>query len=384
MTTSLLSIPDETTHSKYRKLVSNAYSLSSIKAYEPYVDEMTDKLVRVCDEHVRTGSPMNLSLWCHYCEFVPITSLLVLRAVPVCFDVVSKVTLGQPLGFLEGQDAFSLIKRVKAFSTYTGTVSQMPWLHKVFQDNPVMRKTKPSPFMNAVRTTVTDRLDKADMESQEKPDLLAHFIATHKTHPDMDRFQVLITASGNLIAGGLSPGKAFNEVCCFLAANPQAQDKLRRELQEAGCTGRASFEQLRELAYLEGVIKEALRLHSSTSFNLQRTVGVNGLELPNGVHLPPGANIGCPAGAINQDVRVLGEDAEIYKPERWQRQKGESEEAFVERRKIMERTDLSFGYGSRNCIGKNVALMEMFKAVATLVGQFRVCPMQIFLFRFSC
>lgn len=69
--TSLLSIPDETTHSKYRKLVSNAYSLSSIKAYEPYVDEMTEKLMRVCDEHVKTGSPMNLNLWCHYCESHP-------------------------------------------------------------------------------------------------------------------------------------------------------------------------------------------------------------------------------------------------------------------------------------------------------------------------
>lgn len=292
--------------------------------------------------------------------------------------MVSKVTLGQPLGFLEGRDAFSLIERVKAFGVYTGTISQMPWLHKIFQDNPLMRKTKPSPFMKAVRSTVNDRLDKADVEKhqEDRPDLLAHFVATHQTHPDMDRFQVLITASGNLIAGGLSPGKAFNEVCAFLAWHADAQDKLLRELREAGFTDGASFEQLRELPYLEGVIKEAVRLHSSTSFNLQRKVGAAGLELPNGMQLPPDTRVGCPAGAINQDERVFGADAQAYRPERWQRKEGESEAAFVERRKVMERTELSFGHGSRTCIGKNVALMEMFKAVATLFGRFKVrlCP----------
>ncbi|KEF59855.1 uncharacterized protein A1O9_04703 [Exophiala aquamarina CBS 119918] len=358
VTTSLLSIPDETTHSKYRKLVSNAYSLSSIKAYEPYVDEMINRLVHVCNEHAKTGTPMNLSLWCHY----------------YCFDVVAKITMGDTLGFLEGRDAYSLIKSVKAFGAYTGVVSQMPWLHKIFQDNPLMRKTKPSPFMKVVQKTVESRLEKPDVESRSRPDLLAHFIATHQNNPEMDRLQVLITTSGNLIAGGLSPGKTFNEICYFLAANVQAQDTLLYELKEARCTHLASYEELKQLGFLEGVIKEALRLHSSTSFNLQRNTGPNRLELPNGIHIPPYTNIGCPAGAINQDVRVFGEDAHIYRPERWQQAKDESQEAYIERRKIMERTELSFGQGSRTCIGKNIALMEMFKAVATLMGQFKFEP----------
>ena len=38
MANTLVSIGDEATHSKYRKLVSNAYSMTSLKAYEPYVE----------------------------------------------------------------------------------------------------------------------------------------------------------------------------------------------------------------------------------------------------------------------------------------------------------------------------------------------------------
>ncbi|KAJ9652996.1 hypothetical protein H2198_007776 [Neophaeococcomyces mojaviensis] len=282
--------------------------------------------------------------------------------------------MGEPLGFLEGRDAYSLIKTVKAFGAYTGVVSQMPWLHRIFQDNPLMRKTKPSPFMKVVRRTVESRLEKPDLEGQVRPDLLAHFIATHQDHSDMDRRQVLISTSGNLIAGGLSPGKTFNEICYFLATNLPAQDRLLHELKEARCTYPTSYEEVRHLGYLEGTIKEALRLHSSTSFNLQRVTGPHGLDLPNGVYIPPRTNIGSPAGAINQDPRVFGADAEAYKPERWMQAKDESFEKYIERRKVMERTELSFGQGSRTCIGKTIALMEMFKAVATLVGQFRFEP----------
>lgn len=71
VTTSLLSIPDEHTHSKYRKLVSNAYSMSSIKGYEPYVYQMVARFVEVCDQHATNKESLDLSLWCHYCEIAP-------------------------------------------------------------------------------------------------------------------------------------------------------------------------------------------------------------------------------------------------------------------------------------------------------------------------
>ena len=68
VTTSLLSMQDEKLHSQYRKWVSNAYSMSSLKGYEPYDDEMVSRFVEVCDRYARTQEPMNISLWCHYCK----------------------------------------------------------------------------------------------------------------------------------------------------------------------------------------------------------------------------------------------------------------------------------------------------------------------------
>ena len=58
---------DEKTHSQYRKLVSNAYSMSSLKGYEPYVDDMVNRMVQVCSRYADSQESMNISLWCHYC-----------------------------------------------------------------------------------------------------------------------------------------------------------------------------------------------------------------------------------------------------------------------------------------------------------------------------
>ena len=273
-----------------------------------------------------------------------------------------------------GQDAFGLIQRIREFGVYVAAVAQMPWLHKVFQDNFVFRRTKPSPFMAAIRSKVNDRLQNPDPEDMPRPDLLSHFVAAHKDKPLMDVKQVMISTSGNLIAGGLSPSSTFDCLCQYLANHPESQDLLYAELKDAGFATPAGFDDVKDLPYLEGVIKEAYRLHNTASFNLQRVTGPEGLKLPKVPYsIPPGIMIGCPAESINKDTRIFGPDAQEYRPERWMRQKGESDDEFVTRRKVWDRTDLTFGQGSRTCIGKNIVHLEIFKVVATLMLAFRVC-----------
>ena len=281
--------------------------------------------------------------------------------------------MGKALGFMDGdgEDVHGLREKVKAFGRYAGTVGQMPWLHKVFVNNPIMRKTKPSPFLRVVDSTIRARIEKPDPEDQPRPDLLSHFVAMHARYDLMDDKQIAISTSGNLIAGGLSPGSSFNSLCHYLATHPESQDRLYEELLEAHVTLPAAFEKVSRLPYLEGVVKEAYRLHTSSSFSLERVTGPAGLDLPDGTHIPPGSKIGSPSQFINQDSTAFGADADQYKPERWMQGKDETFEHWEERRKLMDRTELTFGQGSRTCIGKNIAALEIFKAVATLMAQFK-------------
>ena len=63
-------------------------------------------------------------------------------------------------------------------------------------------------------------------------------------------------------------------------------------------------------------------------------------------------------------------DTHEFKPERWLRQKDESEADFAACRKSMELYDILFGYGSRGCIGKSIANMEIDRVVAILASLF--------------
>jgi hypothetical protein len=44
----------------------------------------------------------------------------------------------------------------------------------------------------------------------------------------------------------------------------------------------------------------------------------------------------------------------------------------------MKKMELTFGLGSRSCTGKNIRFLEIFKVIATLLPQFKVCKRQGF------
>jgi cytochrome P450 len=295
-----------------------------------------------------------------------------------CFDIVAKLTIGKALGFLNGNDVSGLVKTVKTYGFYLELITQMPSLHKYLLGNPLFSGSRESPFLTVVKSSIQDRLRDPDPQGQPRPDLLSHFVATHEEYPQlMDNKFLAISTSSNLVAGGLSPGKAFDCVCHYLATNPELQDKLYAELQEAHISLPVSYDQAKALPYLEGTIREAYRFIDPANANLQRVTGAGGLELPDGCRLPPNTNVGCPTSFIAQEPRAFGSDAHHFKPERWMQGENETHEVYLERRKLMNKSDLTFGHGSRSCVGKNIAELELYKAVATLIAQFTVSAFQL-------
>ena len=66
----------------------------------------------------------------------------------------------------------------------------------------------------------------------------------------------------------------------------------------------------------QAVIKEAMRVHPSIGFPLERVVPEGGAVIC-GTQLPGGTIIGMSAPVVNNDKSIFGEDAEDFVPERW-------------------------------------------------------------------
>jgi cytochrome P450 len=113
------------------------------------------------------------------------------------------------------------------------------------------------------------------------------------------------------------------------------------------------------MPYLQASMKEALRLHPGVGFPLERLVPAGGATVC-GKALKEGTIVGMNAWALHRDREVFGDDAEVYRPERWI-------EADKGRLKAMERSFFSFGHGPRACIGKNISILEMSKVVPQLL-----------------
>lgn len=151
-------------------------------------------------------------------------------------------------------------------------------------------------------------------------------------------------------------GSRYNSSSCaityHLAHNPEVQAKLQKELDEHLGNDDdpiAVAEQVKNLPYLEAVINEALRVHSTSAIGLPRIVPEGGLHV-SGKYFPEGTILSVPSYTIHRDKEVWGDDAEVsFRPERWfERDPAAIQLAFN-----------PFSYGPRACVGKNLATMEL-------------------------
>lgn len=113
-------------------------------------------------------------------------------------------------------------------------------------------------------------------------------------------------------------------------------------------------------------------MHPGVCMLLERYVPDGGLALPDGSLVPAGTAVGINPYVNGRNKTIWGDDVDVFRPERWLQDAGESDEAYKERLRLYNASDLTFGGGSRVCIGRNVALLETYKIVPTLIRKYEI------------
>lgn len=97
-----------------------------------------------------------------------------------------------------------------------------------------------------------------------------------------------------------------------------------------------------------------MRFSPSTPILLPRATPKGGLTLDDGRYIPEDTKLSANAHVTQRNREIYGEDAEMFNPSRWLEDEGKNN--------TMEKYDLHFGSGSRVCLGKNIAMLELWKA----------------------
>ncbi|MEZ2302583.1 MAG: cytochrome P450 [Microcoleus sp.] len=157
-----------------------------------------------------------------------------------------------------------------------------------------------------------------------------------------------------LFAGHETLTSAIASFCLLLAQHPDVMAKVRAEQQQFPTTEPLTLEQLKQMTYLEQVLREVLRLVPPVGGGF-RTV-INACEF-GGYEIPKGWSVLYEINQTHQDATVYPEP-DRFNPDRFNSERSAKPFSYV-----------PFGGGLRECLGKEFARLEMKLFAARMIRE---------------
>ena len=354
-------------------MVSHTFSAKSIGQFEQYIHANLEMFVTKWSEmsktqkNPKTGyASLDALHWFNY----------------LAFDIIGDLAFGAPFGMLEkGKDIAEIRKTPNSPVTFapavevlnrrgevSGTLGCLPQLKPY-------AKHIPDPFFSKGLEAVENLAGMATarvMQRLENPDigrvdLLARLMEGKDENGEkLGQSELTAEALTQLIAGSDTTSNTSCALLYWCLTTPGVVEKLQEELDSTIGEGVPQYEAVKDLKYVNNVLQETLRIHSTSSLGLPRLTPMATPENPNpepvqilGYTFPPGTALSVPSYTIHHSKEVWGPDAEEFVPDRWDRVTEKQKNAFI-----------PFSYGPRSCVGRNVAEMEMACIIATVFRNF--------------
>lgn len=260
-------------HSRFRRLLSHAFSDNSLRGQEPIIKHYVDLLIRRLHEK-SDGDKKALDMvsWYNF----------------TTFDIIGDLAFGEPFDCLKNSTfhqwvsiVFSHIK----LSAYTNVARRFPGSRFI---RPLITPKRVLDQRNLHIQLTEEKIKGRLTKSNDRPDFFGNILKYKDTEKGFSFGEMITNASTLIIAGSETTATLLSGATYLLLKHPRVLSKLQNEVRMTfQRDDEITLEACNKLVYIQAVLTEALRMYPPVAVGLPRIVDAQG-DMITGHWVPGG------------------------------------------------------------------------------------------------
>ncbi|KIY63098.1 cytochrome P450 [Cylindrobasidium torrendii FP15055 ss-10] len=370
------------THARHRKIMNPAFSHGQLKTFsrlfQLLAGNLTEKMVEIVG---KSGyeAPINLHMWLGR----------------MTLDAVGRAGFGYDFGAIQDVDneLANILNNIFVDSIKPGVLTHVgnwmwervpSFLRSFIEFFPTKKTLRFKHFQDRSKVAAKDILEGAKdqtdfMSGKDIISVLVRANASENSAKQLSEDEVLSQASTMILAGHETSASTLSWLFHELSNHPDIQSAVRDEINEVRSRypnkGEIPTHEYENMAYLNAVVNETLRMHPIVPILFRKaaqddiiplaepvvtSTGVLTKEIP----VLKGQHVHIAIHAYNRNTSVWGEDADIWRAERWLEARKNDNGITVG----VFNNILSFSAGIRSCIGWRFAYVPYSRPGSTTIA----------------
>ncbi|EIT74943.1 cytochrome P450 CYP3/CYP5/CYP6/CYP9 subfamily [Aspergillus oryzae 100-8] len=352
---------DSDTHSRHRRLLSHSFSERSLREQEGIVVYYVDLFIQRLRERTSVNkihrAEEDLKSWFNFTTFDIIGDLMFAETFDCLKDSQLHPWIALMFNNVKGIAFLGVLNEYSLFRKMQGALLPKALKQKMLENHKLCAQ----------------KADRRLQKGASRPDfvsaILKHGLSDDKeefieNQPLMSRAEIHANSIFITIAGSETTASLLSGCLFYLCKHKYIMDQLNKEIRttfskDEEITSSKCF----NLSYLNAVLKESLRLYPPVAASLLRLVPKGGCTI-DGHFVPEDVTVSTHHYASYRDAANFT-FPEQFIPERWL---GTDNRFDSDRKDVVQ----PFSLGPRDCLGKNLAHMEMRLILSKLLFNFDI------------
>ncbi|EKM55979.1 uncharacterized protein PHACADRAFT_174150 [Phanerochaete carnosa HHB-10118-sp] len=347
----LIGLRDNATHARRRRPWNRAFSSAALKNYEPVIVKRVSQFVALLEKQKQIDFARRVHLF--------------------TFDFISEALFGGESEAMQDDDKDGAVGAMHIAFKELQFYENIPWLGRLARYLPSAGGNAKG-FITMCRSRGVERLAKTS-STKDLFYWLNNEDGSEKEDPP--KLTVIVDSTLAIIAGSDPTSAALSTIVYCLLTHPQAYARLQTEVDQFYPPEEDSLDQKHHtsMPYLEAVINEAMRLYPVVPSGTQRAPERGSGGFVAGPHfIPEWTSIRAPTWSLHRDARNFAQP-DAFLPERWLAPEDRDATGLASPGGAHDmRAFVPFSYGPRNCVGKNLAMVEMKVVLTHMLQRLRL------------